>query len=136
MDIEEWGRWLGSPDSYPLRGVPNSQTQWKRVKCSCLGKRTQGRLAPETWRRSANHASVPRLWRHVHGALPQHGSRRQRDALEVGNRRWWPPLPATAADSHSETAGSYVYGPGRHTSDRLLSGRRKETRPHEYTAKY
>src|SRR5689334_24137554 len=112
MDIEEWWRRLGSPDSYPLRGVPNSQTQWKRVKCSRLGKRTQGRLAPETWRRGANHASVPRLRRNVHGALPQHRSRRQRDALEVGNRRWRRPVSATAADTHSETARSYVYGPG------------------------
>src|SRR4030095_9373809 len=84
-----------------------------------MGARAQGRLAPETWRRSEDHASVPRLWRHVYGALPQHHARRQRDALEVGDRRWWPAVPATAANSAPHTAGSHGCGPDRHTSDRF-----------------
>src|ERR1043166_686266 len=126
MDIEEWRRWLGSPDSHPLRRVPNARTQWECICRSRVGEGPQGRLAPETRRRSENHAPIPRLWWHVHGALPQHRARRQRDALEVGNRRFGNSVSATAADSHPETTRRHVYASGRHTSERFLRGRRKE----------
>src|SRR5689334_4341783 len=100
MDLKEWWRWLGSPDSHPLRGMPDSGSRWKCFERSRLGERAQGRLAPETRWRSETHAPVPRLWRHVHGALPQHHARRQRDALAVGNRRWRRAVPAAVADTY------------------------------------
>src|ERR1043166_3204479 len=134
MDIEEWRRWLGSPDSHPLRRVPNARTQWECICRSRGGEGRKGRLAPEPGRRSENHAPIPRLWWHVHGALPQHRARRQRDALEVGNRRFGNSVSATAADSHSETTRRHVYASGRHTSERFLRAK-KGDRPDEYTPK-
>src|SRR5262245_18728223 len=111
MNLEEWWRRLGSADSYSLRGMPNTLSQWKCVSSSCLGERAQGRLALEAEWRSENHASVPRLWRHVHGALPQHHARIQRNALAVGTRRIGHAVFEPVADSDPETAGSHVYGP-------------------------
>ena len=51
------------------------------------GARAQGRLPPAPERHGDDHDAVPRLGRDVHGALPQHHARGQRDAAAVGDQR-------------------------------------------------
>jgi len=90
------------------------------------GRKDVWRLRPG---RSDAHAAVPRFRRHVHGALPQHGARGQRDALALGDRRQRRAVPAAAADADPEAAGRHVRASDGHPADGVLNGMRKPPAP-------
>src|SRR5205807_7252697 len=67
--------------------------------------------------------AVPRLGRHVHGALPQHHARGQCHAAALGDQRQRHAVPAAAAVADSEAAGCDVRGPNGRPAHRTLSMR-------------
>src|SRR6185312_6195033 len=85
-----------------------------------MGKGPQGRVSPASgWKRDPDHA-VPRLGRHVHGALPQHGPRGQRYVGSLGNRQRWRAVPASAADAAPDTHGRDLRSSDRNRTNRFL----------------
>ena len=105
VDAGQRRRRLGSPDPHPLRGRadPRAQRQPRqRAARGSAGARTStgcGRAA------ASPSPAVPRLGRHVHGALPQHHARGQRDAAALGDQRRRRAVPGAAADAGADAAG-------------------------------
>src|ERR1044072_424660 len=120
MAVEEWRRRMGSLHTHPLRGVPSACQNREGIERAASGERKQGREEDEAIGFSRHHVAVQRLGRDVHGAMPQHGARGQRDVAEVGDRRRRGTVFEAAADADREAAGRDVPGAGRHTADRLL----------------
>jgi len=77
LDAEERRRRLGSSDSHPFRGGTDSRARRKRGQRASRRERAEGRVSPASRRHRDDHDAVPRLRRHVHGALPQHRARGQ-----------------------------------------------------------
>ena len=76
LDAEERRR-LGSSDSHPFRGGADSRARRKRGQRASRRERAEGRVSPTSRRHRDDHDAVPRLRRHVLGALPQHRARGQ-----------------------------------------------------------
>jgi hypothetical protein len=94
--------------------------QRQRLERTSLGERPQGRVPSAPLRHRHDRHAVPRLGRHVHGALPQHGARRQRHADALGDQRQRRAVPAPAADAHPHAAGGHVRPARRDPSDRAV----------------
>ena len=86
VEPDQRRRRLGSPDAHPLRGGADPRPQRQREQRARLGAGPQGRLPTAPERQRQHLHPVPRLGRHVHGALPQHGARGQRHAAALGHR--------------------------------------------------
>src|SRR4029078_6533206 len=93
-------------------------TQRQRVKRAAVRARTQGLVSPPSRRQRDHHDAVPRVRGHVHGALPQHGARRQLDAAALGRESRRRDRPHRAADADPDTAGAHVKRSRRRTARR------------------
>ena len=87
LESDQQRRRVGPPDSHPLRRGADSGAQRQLQQRAPAGARPEGRVSTHQERHGDDHDAVPRLGRDVHGALPQHDPRGQRDAAPVGDQR-------------------------------------------------